>query len=333
MYKKAISIILIICICICTISTSAFAFDSDSDWDSAIDGAVYSYTVDVSVSAEEILVKAYENLSDGAKEIFNSAIASNHELVEYHRRYIDRSYNANEYSTSNINRSATDIISSGLSDLGLPVQVQEALNLLASGILAALADGPLVVGDIYALSISLYTAVVIAIYWDDIVECWDDIVTLFQQAYSTIQSSISDSMSLIEEDTVQEYSLPSTLTVTVMPASRTIKVNGTYYTCTIPVANFAPVQERFYPGMVYSGVFYVCPVYVPFKIARVIMSANVALSGVLTKFCPLAHSLCNSLGSVVPHPSHNPGNPNYLPHFHFMISSNVESNSHAWYIV
>ena len=55
-------------------------------------------------------------------------------------------------------------------NMNLPVAVQDALNLLSSGIMAALMDGPLIAGDIYAITVSLYTAVVISAYWDEILD-------------------------------------------------------------------------------------------------------------------------------------------------------------------
>lgn len=309
-----------ICICLYILPTSALALDSQISTELA-----NMVTVDVNMTAEEALSKAYENLSDEAKVIYNS-ISLNVNNDEY-------SLTNNELNNVAVPASvmgAAEVISQGLTQMGLTGPVVQALNQLASAILAILADGPLPIGDIYALSISLYTAVTLATYWDDILDQWDDIVALFQQALTETSSTISDSMDLIKEDVISEREISDTVIVAVIAESRTIRVDNTYYVCNIPITRFGPSQERFYPAMIFSGVFWACPTYVPFKVARAIMSANIELSGVITKYSQLAYNLCGSLGTPYHHPAHADDDPNYLAHYHFSKVGR-EYNTHAWY--
>ncbi len=101
------------------------------------------FIVDCSMSVEDALSAAYENLTPEAKDIFNRVIAENAELVEYHRDNIDSNYctdlDKNTVGTYSAMSSAATIIQDGLRNMNLPAQVQEALNMLSSGIVAALA--------------------------------------------------------------------------------------------------------------------------------------------------------------------------------------------------
>lgn len=202
---------------------------------------------------------------------------------------------------------------------------------MASGLIAALGDGPLPIGDIYAIAISLYTAITLADHLDEINEHWEEIVELFKQALTGTSSTIPEAMDIIREDAINENELPDTIEVTVLSASRTIRANDEYYVCSIPITDFGPSQERFYPGIIYNGTFWVCHTYVPFKVARAIMAANIELAGILTKYEVLAYNLCNTLGSPYHHDPHRLNNPNYLPHYHFS-KLGVQYNSHAWYV-
>lgn len=217
------------------------------------------------MTVEEALSKAYSNLSPEAKAIFDASISTNPALVEYHRNNIDSTYDETRIESNAMTRDAAVIIQNGLMNMNLPVAVQDALNLLSSGIMAALMDGPLGAGDIYAIAVSLYTAVVIAAYWDEILDQWDNIVALFQKAYKSESTSISDSMSAVKEDVADERDLPDSATVTISQQSRTIRVEGRYYVCSIEATKFAPVHERFYPAMV-AGTLWVCPSYVSLRL-------------------------------------------------------------------
>lgn len=317
--------LLLVCVLVIGM-TSNFALAADI----SMVNSEQTYIVDCSITVEEALSRAYSNLSPEAKTIFNTTISGNAALVEYHKNNIDYTYTERQVATMALSGGAAEIVSSGLVNMGLPTQVQEALNLLSSGIVAALADGPLVAGDIYSLAVSLYTAVVIATYWDEIMAKWDDIVALFQSAYTSVRTAISSAMNIIEEDIADECSLPDTATVTVNQTSRTIRVEDRYYVCSTAITEFSPVQERFYPAIV-TGTLWVCPTYVSFKVARIIMGLNIDLSGVLTKYRDLAYTLCNTLGTPVLDVS-DVHNPNYLSHYHY-IKSGVRYRPHAWFVM
>lgn len=321
MTKRLISIIIAVCITVGMLSTFVFAAKSEIAQD-------FTFTVDCSMTAEEALLKAYSNLSDKAKIIYNSiGNSSRIDIYEY-------GFGESNTLATFAAMGAAEAINQGLNQMGLNNQVIQALNQLATAIIASLADGPLPIGDIYAISVGLYTAVVLATHWDEIVNSWDDIVALFQQSISQTSSTIGGSMDLIEEDTIKERELPDTLNVIVLTSSKTIRVDDTYYVCSIPVAKFGPREERFYPGMIFSGTFWVCSKYVPFKIARAIMAINADLTGILTKFSTLAFNLCSTLGTVRHHDPHKENDPNYLSHYHYVkLTAANESKTHAWYLI
>ncbi len=323
MYRRIISFILTICVCFCILPTSVFAINATTEPE-------YTYVVDCSISVEESLIRAYSNLSPEAKEIFDSRIASNPALVEYHQNIVDPSYDVTQYMSS-LSRSAVDIITSGLSNMNLPVQVQEALNLLSSAILAALADGPLPAGELYALSILLLTAIALADHWDVVAPQWDSIVLLFQQAFTSIISPISTSMASIKEDTIQENTLPDTIIITVNPNNKMMRIGGRSVLCNTVVESDTEVNGNYYPALLFSGILFFFPNAVSSKEARAIMSANIDSSGVLAQTGSMAKNLCYSIGPVVSHGPHE-NMPNFLNHYHF-TRNNKNSNSHAWYLI
>lgn len=326
--KKIICIMLSL-VMILSMSIPSFATDSISD----NDNAELVYTVDVSMSPEEALLLAYENLTPEAKAIFEAAIANSPDVVTYHRNNIDAKYEipqaAVQSSTAAVD--AVAVIQNGLSSMNIPADVKEALALFASGIAAALADGPLPFGDIYAIAVAAYTAVVVAAFWDVMVNNWDDVVALFQNAFDTIRSEIAAAMSSIKGDIEDEYSLPDTVTVAF--ASRTFTISGTRYVCTIRAEEMGPSANRFYPGAIYNGVLYVSPTYIPFKYARAIIDTNISKTGVFTKYMSAARALCTG-GTAVEHHSHENQCPdyavNYFPHFH-RVKAGVKYKTHAWY--
>lgn len=329
--KKIISILLSL-VMILSMSVPAFASSGNI---SADDTAELVFTVDVSMTSEEALLLAYENLTPEAKAIFEAAIANSPDVVQYHRSHIDASYEIPQASiqSTTVSTDAVVLIQNGLTSMNVPVAVKEAMALFASGISAALADGPLPFGDIYAIAVAAYTAVVVAEHWDDIANLWDDIVELFQDVFDTISSEIADAMSSIEVDIEDEYSLPDT--VTVAYASRTFTISGTRYVCTILAENMGPTDNRFYPAAILGNILYVCPTYIPFKYARAIIDTNIPKTGVFTKYMGAARSLCTG-GTVIEHHGHVNQCPdyaaNYFPHFH-RVRGTVKYNTHAWYIM
>lgn len=289
--------------------------------------AQISVMVDCDVTADEALMIGYINLSDKAKEIYNTLDFNNTNSI-YEESFVNH-IDTHEVSTSAM--SAIDTINQGLNQMGLGSQVIQALTQLASGLIAALGDGPLPIGDIYAIAVGLYTAITLADYLDEINEHWDEIVELFKQSLTETSSTIPEALDIIREDAINEDELPDIIEITILSASRTIRANDEYYVCSIPIANFGPSQERFYPGIIYNGTFWVCYTYVPFKVARAIMAANIELAGILTKYQVLAYNLCSTLGSPYHHDPHQLNNPNYLPHYHFS-KLGIQYNSHAWYV-
>lgn len=331
--KKIVSLVLSL-VMILSMSVPAFATNSISD----NNNAEQVFIVDVSMTSEEALLLAYESLTPEAKAIFEAAIANSLDAITYHRSHIDANYEIPQalMQSAAATAAAVDavrLIQNGLTSMYVPEAVNKAMTLFASGISAALFDGPLPFGDIYAIAVAAYTAVVVAEHWDDVVSLWDDIVELFQDVFDTISSEIANAMSSIKVDIEDEYSLPDTVTVTY--ANRTFMISGTRYVCTVLAENMGPTDNRFYPAAIFGSVLYVCPTYIPFKYARAIIDTNIPKTGVFTRHMAAARSLCTG-GTAIEHHSHENQCPdyasNYFPHFH-RVRGTVKYNTHAWYVM
>lgn len=84
--KRLISLLLVICLCLAALPCAALAANVNISPNEQV------FIVDCSMSVEDALSAAYENLTPEAKDIFNRVIAENAELVEYHRDNIDSNY-------------------------------------------------------------------------------------------------------------------------------------------------------------------------------------------------------------------------------------------------
>ena len=291
----------------------------------------FSAIVDVSMTAEEALRLGYDNLSDDAKVIFNAAIMVDKEIHAYHKTEIVSDLIGENLSGISI-MSTTDamsIVSEGLVALNLPVAVREALTMLSSGITAALSDGPLIAGDIYLIAVTLYAAVVVAENWPAIESLWEQVVDLFERAYNEICTEITEAFNYITSDIESEVSIPDALAVQVN--DRDMRINGVLYACNVAVTQFAPSDTKFYPALIFNTKLWVCPTNVPFKIARLIMNANVEKTGVLTYKSGPARAICGN--PYAWHNAHEEHSPFYLPHYHKVNVYGNTLNAHAWYIL
>ncbi len=323
--KKVISMILIF-VLFTSVTLSAYAKEnSEVDFETE-----YSVVVDCSMAAEEGLALGYSNLSPTAKQIYDAAISEFPELIAYHVTNIDSKYEPLQIMPLAAN-DAMSIVTSGLAGLSLPTEVQEVLTMLASGITAALADGPLVAGDIYAISISVYAAVVIASHWDEIMALWTQIVGIFEQAYASIKAEVTTSFGYVKTDIADERSIEDELIVHY--SNGIIKVGSITYSCTVVAERVEKEDSRFYAAAIKDEMLFLCPKSIPFKAARAIMHANIQMTGVMTLKRALAKAVCD--GTVVHHSAHGSNDEvcrNFFPHYH-MVKNGKTYKTHSWYVI
>lgn len=272
---------------------------------------------------EEFANKAFNYLTPEQQNIYiftieQLALMGDYTLVEFHKKYVDPSYNFSQNSVNGISPansavaySATDIASQ-LQALNLPATVYNGLIALS----AALA---VPVGNVVDLVIGLGLAAIIVANWDTISSKWDEIVDIFVDAFgSTVMEAF--------------YYLQGLVGVyTVVISGKTITVNNDEYRCTTKADIAAATMEKkghsYYPAVVSGGAVWVAPIDIPRKVALAIMKENSHTAGVFTVTGNLARSLCESLGGAKGPESHGSGG-DYWYHYH----GRNYLNAHCWYI-
>jgi hypothetical protein len=135
--------------------------------------------------------KAFESLSPEAKSQLEEVISGDEELQKFHKEHIDKNYVAKDHKK--ISRSFMSPLyqlNRDLIRLNLPTAFRYALLGVGGGLVGAVADGLLPVGEIVALISSAGVVVLLGWYWDDVSHKWNDIVGAFERAFSSIESSI-----------------------------------------------------------------------------------------------------------------------------------------------
>ena len=142
--KKLLSVFLCLTL-IFSLSVPAFAVNSNYGT-----SAITSLSFD-----EETTIDALRNqcstLSPEAKAIFLQAISNDPELAAYYKQYIDPTFSRSH--PANFARAASsnplNQLEKNLKALSLPTAVVVSLVAVGSGFIAAMADGPLLIGDAY----------------------------------------------------------------------------------------------------------------------------------------------------------------------------------------
>lgn len=216
MKKKFISMLLIVCMVFMTAFTG-YANGSTMNYKNTI----------LSKDYVKIAQNSYDEMTPMAKEVFLNAIKSEPELLAFHINNVDSSYKqrwslveVNEIKSDvNVVRSSLyvrsalanpiDEIKIGLQLLNLPTAVYYSLLAFGSSLVAAVADGPLPVGDIVALGAGLVSGIVIGWYWNDIKDKVDGIADVFVNALSQYGSSIRRAVmklfNMAESETEEAY--------------------------------------------------------------------------------------------------------------------------------
>ena len=133
--QKAISLLLSL-VMLFSLSSTALAVSSPNDL----------------TSSDEIALsrEIYASLTPDAREIFDASLRYDAELLQYHTTYVDPSFTI---SSSPVLYSAAvadplSVLSTQLSYIPLPTAVLYSLKAMGASMIAAIADGPLPIGDI-----------------------------------------------------------------------------------------------------------------------------------------------------------------------------------------
>lgn len=139
---------------------------------------------------EENNMLMFDEMSEEAKEIYLFYISTqDEELLNYYKTYINPSStleytpNCAVYATGR----AVDVLSTlgtELNALGLSTAVVNAFMAAGSSIVAAIADGPLLVGDIVAILTGTVCFGVILANWSTVSKNWPGITQAFTKAFA-----------------------------------------------------------------------------------------------------------------------------------------------------
>lgn len=152
--------------------------------------------------------EAYAALTPEARTIFDASLAYDSDMLEFHTTYVDKNFTppAPRPQTRSAVAAADPmrVLMAQLGGLGLPSAVLYSLKAMGAGMVAAIADGPLPVGDILLAAATASAVVVIAANWNTVSPKFNQIVRAFQQAFSTAASNISSAFSKIQSDAKAE---------------------------------------------------------------------------------------------------------------------------------
>lgn len=284
--------------------------------------------ISVSLSTEEHSLDVDTN--SAAKNVFTSLTSAQQKefliqiealayqgdtrLVEYHRMYVDPSY---EFE---IDESFPQMIAVAATDIARQLQALNLPNEVYYGLLALATALGVPVGNVVDLVISLGLTAIVVANWDAIKDVWSDIVNIFTNAFG---SFVLDAFYYIQ-------GLVGVYTVSV--SGSTITINGKDYECEeeaeYVVASMKKNNHTYYPAYrdsIHNTVL-VAPIDIPRKAALEIMRLNSSYAGVFTIADNYALSLCKTLGD--PRGPEGESKSGYWMHYH---SRNYPS-AHCWFI-
>lgn len=145
----------------------------------------------------EVLKENFENMSEEARQIFLNEIKYDEELLNFHKENIDPSCTLEKPRRSKRSAGTLTLVRTGLERIGLPRAVRYALTQWAGSLLAALADGPLPIGDAVALGDTVVTAIIVGMYWDDIKNDTDEIIDVFKDAFGKNARTVTKALDKI----------------------------------------------------------------------------------------------------------------------------------------
>ena len=285
----------------------------------------------------QIAKETYANLSPEAKVIFDGELAKDKELLEFHKTHVDPSYEKTSNSsrtiygkvaTYSVTRAVTTdpmtILSAKLAVLSLPSAVAYSLKAMGAGMVAAIADGPLPIGDILLAAAAVSAAIVIAVNWNEVCENWNSIVSAFRAAFAVSSSNVKSAFVTILSDVNAELAINPAITVD--KKRKTVKVNGVTYLCNTRAAYLTKEDQKNIKYMLAYRTeteVWVATVELKDYQAKLIASFNRSDIGVWATSRSYASALCKN-----GRPCTTGIGEGYYPHFHHIQYTAF----HCWYL-
>lgn len=216
--NRIVSFILVMSM-ICSMGISAFAASPKVE-------STENYPVD-EVAVAEAVRKQCEALSPEARKIFLRAISGDSELVSYYQENVDPEFvPALRPMAAAATSDPLEQLERNLKALRLPTAVVVSLMAVGSGLMAAIADGPLPFGDAWLLVASTGAAVVIGLNWAIVSPLFPDIVDAFKKCFTDSVSLIVDVFDKLKSEAKQNASAKDEAEKAAGKVSKKVKKKG-----------------------------------------------------------------------------------------------------------
>lgn len=200
--KKILSIVLALAM---TLSLCSTAFAAEVRYDDVVDEVITAEDIEISKDV-------YDALSPEARAIFNDALARDMELLQFHKAYVDPSSDIviapQNRARAMAATAATDpmtVLNTQLALLSLPTSVVYTLKAMGAGMIAAIADGPLPVGEILLAAATVSAAVAIVANWQTVSPKWNSVVNAFKKAFAASATNVVSAFQTLRENVLSEY--------------------------------------------------------------------------------------------------------------------------------
>lgn len=321
--KKVLSIMLVLAM---TLSLCSTAFATEAGYDNVVDEIE-------TVADIEPAKDAYDALTPEAKAVFNEALANDMELLQFHKTYVDPfsdiTFVPQQRASVMSVAAASDpmtVLNAQLALLSLPTSVVYTLTAMGAGMVAAIADGPLPIGDILLAAATVSAAVAIAANWNDVSPKWNSVVNAFKKAFAASATNVIGAFQTI----LQEVKGTLATTPSVTLSGKTITINGVKYTCSTKADSLTEQQKKdkkYFPAVLYNGTVYVDPLHsLTNATAKLFMYANNSKIGIWATSASYARGLCGG-NSAIWHNTHS-SSEGYFFHYHHPSYKNF----HCWYL-
>ena len=272
----------------------------------------------------------YENLSDEARVLFDKVISRDSELTEFHHKYVDPTFSAEKNIVQQQNAVSTQaadlltLLADKLAALALPEEVSYCLNAMGAGMAAAIADGPLPIGDILFAAATVSAVVVIAANWNEVSPEFNRIVSAFTSVFSDATSAV---ISAFDEIKAAVPAAKSGVGVSVSVIGKTVQLGARTFDCLTSVETLTDEDTRnkqYFVGVIWNNDVFV-DVNRPIgrTDAMMILTLNRGNIGVVA----VNRNYARGLAGGNPRGPESHGNSGYYEHYH----NSLYPNAHIWY--
>lgn len=278
----------------------------------------------------EIARTTYENLSNEARILFDEVIARDSELTAFHHKYVDSTFSPEKNLVQHRNAVSTQaadlltLLADNLAALALPEDVTYCLNAMGSGMVAAIADGPLPIGDILFAAATVSAVVVIAANWNEVSPEFNRIVSAFTSVFSDATSAVISAFDEIKADVP---AAKSGVGVSVSVIGKTVQLGARTFDCLTSVETLTDEDTRnkqYFVGVIWNNDVFV-DVNRPIgrTDAMMILTLNRGNIGVVA----VNRNYARGLAGGNPRGPESHGNSGYYEHYH----NSLYPNAHIWY--